>query len=262
MPQTNYDLAAIAEAWRKAKCPVVFTGAGMSTESGLPDFRSVQGLWRRRPESLATLNALRQIPEEFYFFYQWRIARLREVAPNKGHMALAKLWEGGFLKQLITQNVDGLHQRSGIPDAVELHGTLRTVRCLGCDTGYDSRRLLPERDGWQAEYEAGEYKPGPECRCAKCGGLLRPDVVLFGEALPQAAWAEAVRWSKAADFFVVIGSSLVVGPANLCPQLALDGGAKLVIINREPTHLDSQAFQVVAEQAGDVLAALQERIMG
>lgn len=251
----------VAAAWRKAAFPVVFTGAGMSTESGLPDFRSAQGLWRQRPESLATMEALRRDPGEFYFFYQWRIARLWATQPNAGHEALAALADAGFVRRLITQNVDGLHQRSG-SEAVELHGTLRTVSCLGCGAAYDSREMLPATAGLEDDYRAGRYRPGTECRCAKCGVNLRPDVVLFGESLPDDAWTAAAQASRAADFFVVVGSSLTVGPANLCPAYALEGGARLVIINQEATHLDGRADWIFRDKAAGVLVALRERIIG
>lgn len=254
-------LDEIAAAWRQAKYPVVFTGAGMSTESGLPDFRSAQGLWKSRPEALATMAALRREPAEFYFFYQWRIARLWATAPNPGHEALAALADKGFVRRLITQNVDGFHQWAGSA-AVELHGTLRTVSCLACRAEYDSRTLLPAREYWEEEYRAGRYAPGPECRCAACGGGLRPDVVLFGESLPEGPWAEAAAASHEADFFLVVGSSLAVGPANLCPEFALDGGARLAIINAEATHLDGRAAWLVRDKAAGTLAALAGRIIG
>ena len=131
-------ISEIAKAWKKAKRVVVFTGAGMSTESGLPDFRSAQGMWKQRPESLATLKALSETPAEFYFFYQWRIQKLGEVYPNAGHLALALLEKQGHVQHLITQNVDGLHQSAGSKNVAELHGTLKTVSCLQCQNHYDA----------------------------------------------------------------------------------------------------------------------------
>jgi NAD-dependent deacetylase len=232
----------------------------MSTESGLPDFRSPQGLWKRRPESLATMDALQRMPGEFYSFYQWRVARLWAAMPHTGHKALAALADAGYVKRLITQNVDGLHHRAG-SEAIELHGTLRTVSCLRCGTAYDSRRLLPTSPDWEEAYRAGRYLPGKERSCPACGDGLRPDVVLFGEALPQEAWDEAVSACKAADFFVVIGSSLAVAPANLCPEFALAGGARLAIINQEATPLDGRAEWVFRDKAAGVLAAVRERIL-
>ncbi|EAX48799.1 Silent information regulator protein Sir2 [Thermosinus carboxydivorans Nor1] len=254
-------LREIAAAWRSANNIVVFTGAGMSTESGLPDFRSKQGLWKDRPETLATLAALKAKPDEFYFFYQWRIARLWEVQPNPGHLALAELAQAGFVTKLVTQNVDGLHQRAGSQGVAELHGTLRTVSCIKCGSQYDSRQMLPHNDTWEEDYKAGRYRHGSECYCPRCQGQLRPDVVLFGESLPDTAWNEAVRWSRKADFFVVIGSSLVVSPANYLPQLAVEQGAKLLIINSDSTPLDDAAAWVIREKAGEVLTGIKELIL-
>ncbi|WP_312335069.1 NAD-dependent deacylase [Anaerospora hongkongensis] len=254
-------LAEIAAAWAKAKQVVVFTGAGMSTESGLPDFRSAQGLWKVRPESLATLEALKWQPDEFYFFFQWRIAKLWQVIPNPGHHVLAALDSTGNMT-VITQNVDGLHQRANSGNVIELHGSLRTVRCLQCCSVYDSRTLLPVNPDWEEEYKQGRYHFGDECRCIKCGGLLRPDVVLFGENLPDLAWENAVTNSSNADFYVVLGSSLVVSPANYLPQLALENGAKLLIINQEPTPLDHSADWVINGSIGSVLSAIKDKIVG
>ncbi len=254
MPNTAID--EIAKVWKTANTVVVFTGAGMSTESGLPDFRSAQGMWKQRPESLATLNALTQTPDEFYFFYQWRIKQLVSVYPNAGHLALALLEKTGRVKHLITQNVDGLHQQAGSEHISELHGTLRTVSCLKCRSLFENRKLLPTREGWEAEYHEGTYHLGPECFCQECGGNLRPDVVLFGEALPEESWRESSVWSSTADLFVVIGSSLVVSPANLLPQKAVQAGAKLLIINQDPTPLDHIATWCLRTKAAETLPAL------
>lgn len=249
-------LKQIVDAWKKAKTPIVFTGAGMSTESGLPDFRSQQGLWKTRPESLATMDALETRPNDFYFFYQWRIAELLKVQPNEGHLILSAMERAGTVRQIITQNVDGLHQRAGSKQVIELHGSLRTVRCRGCKSVFDSRTMLPASEGWQSDYATGRYRYGDECKCSKCGGLLRPEVVMFGEALPEAARKEAESISRNADFFVVLGSSLAVSPANYCPQLALNNGAQLLIVNQEPTALDAQATWVIRDGIGKVLLAL------
>lgn len=253
-------IGAIGAAWAQAQRIVVFTGAGMSTESGLPDFRSARGLWKVRPESLATMAALEQQPDEFYFFYQWRIARLWAAVPNHGHQALAALQQAGNMV-IITQNVDGLHQRANAGPVVELHGSLRTVRCRQCAAVYDSRKLLPRYSTWEEDYQQGHYHYGDECRCSHCGGFLRPEVVLFGESLPDKAWEAAVRHSKEADFYVVLGSSLVVSPANYLPQLALQNGAKLLIVNQEPTPLDSSATWVIHSGIGRVLRSIQANLL-
>lgn len=263
MRKSNLDkniITEIAQAWMAAAHPVVFSGAGMSTESGLPDFRSAQGLWKVRPESLATLEALKTQPDEFYHFYQWRIAKLWKVSPNAGHEVLTDLQRKGYINTIITQNVDGLHQRSGSEQVIEVHGSLRTVRCIYCHAVYDSRSMLPTRPHWQEEYRQGVYHYGTECQCQACKGLLRPDVVLFGESLPEAAVVRATKVSKAADFFVVLGSSLTVSPANYFPLWAVQNGAKLLIINNEPTHLDDKADWVIHAPIGKVLQEILEKV--
>lgn len=249
-------LKEIADYWRQSKSVVVFTGAGMSTESGLPDFRSKQGLWKQRPESLATLDALRRTPDEFYFFYQWRIQQLWQVEPNAGHKALAELELKGKLLQTVTQNVDSLHQRAGSGKVCELHGTLKTVSCLKCRRSYDSRQLLPVRQGWEEEYVAGTYRHGEECFCPHCQGNLRPDVVLFGEALPEESWQQAVHFSRRAGLFIVIGSSLLVSPANALPRIAVEAGSKLLILNQDETPLDSLADWRLFSKAAETLPVI------
>ena len=258
---TTRFIQEIADRWSRAEYPVVFTGAGMSTESGLPDFRSAKGMWKSRPESLATMTALYNQPDEFYFFYQWRINTLWGVRPNTGHCKLAAAEEQGYLKGIITQNVDGLHQRAGSKNVIELHGTLRTVSCLDCRTAYDSRRMLPVNNLWLDDYHNGSYHYGDECKCQACGGHLRPDVVLFGEALPEKGWQIAAKLSQEADFFIVIGSALAVSPANLCPEMAQRNGAGLLIINREPTPLDGKADWVIREAAGPTLKQIVDLIV-
>ena len=250
----------IASVWRNAATTVVFTGAGMSTESGLPDFRSKQGLWKQRLESLATMEALQQTPDEFYFFYQWRIKQLWSVEPNPGQLALAQLEKANRVSHVITQNVDGLHHRAGSGRVSELHGSLKTVSCLKCQSRFDSRQLLPKVEGWEADYQSGSYHHGVECRCPSCGGLLRPDVVLFGESLPEEAWKISQEWSRKADLFVVIGSSLVVSPANYLPQMAVEAGAKLLIINQEPTPLDHLTTWCLQAKAVEAMTAIAQAL--
>lgn len=253
----NEIINQIVTAWKAAKKTVVFTGAGMSTESGLPDFRSKQGLWKTRPENLATIEALRKQPNDFYFFYQWRICQLFSAQSNYGHLFLAALEEAGYISQIITQNVDGLHQAAGSNNVIELHGSLRTVSCLKCNAKFDARILIPERDDWEHDYVSGSYQYGAECLCPKCNDFLRPDVVLFGEQLPAAAWEKAVTHSEEADFFVVLGSSLAVSPANLCPKYALNNGAKVLIINQDTTPLDNQATWVLHSSIANTLREME-----
>jgi NAD-dependent deacetylase len=224
---------------------VVLSGAGMSTESNLADFRSREGLWARfDPMRLATLSALEREPGEFYAFYRMRLEALKGAEPNSGHRVLAKWEKKGILAAIVTQNVDGLHQRAGSKKVVELHGSLRTVRCLRCGAPFSGMELLERTE------------------CGKCGGPLRPEVVLFGENLPSEALEESERLASTCGFFLVLGSSLVVSPANSLPRIAKACGARLAIVNREPTPLDGIADLVVRGEIGMTLKAVDEGIEG
>lgn len=216
----------------------VLTGAGMSTASGLPDFRGRDGLWKRKdPRLLASLSAMENNRSEFVDFYRYRIRMFEGVKPNRGHHILAE-WEArGLLKGIITQNVDGLHQAAGSMEVHELHGNLRRVRCSRCRAPYDNSLFL-ERDD-----------------CPACGGPLRPGVVLFGEMLPEGPMDAAEELSGTASSFLVLGSSLEVSPANAYPMLAKRAGAKLFIINMTPTQLDYMADGVIH---GDIVETLEE----
>jgi NAD-dependent deacetylase len=216
---------------------VVLSGAGMSTESNLPDFRSAQGLWARfDPARLATEWAMENRPDEFYAFYRMRVEALTTASPNIGHRILAEWEKLGRLSAIVTQNVDGLHQAAGSRRVVELHGSLRSVRCRACGERAPSARLLE----------------GPFCPA--CGGRLRPDVVLFGESLPGAALEEAEHLASTAGLFVVLGSSLAVSPANSLPGIAAACGAKVAIVNREATPFDGRANLVIHGGIGEVLS--------
>ncbi|UFJ39253.1 NAD-dependent deacylase [Brevibacillus humidisoli] len=235
------------ERWlRQSKQTVIFTGAGMSTESGLPDFRSArQGLWRGKdPAMYASTHALEYNRALFVDFYRMRIEGLLACQPHIGHRIIADWQQRGLVSAIITQNVDGYHQQAGSQDVIELHGSLRTVRCLACGRRYPAERYLQE-DG---------------TRCT-CGGFLRPEVVLFGEMLPEQALQAAEREMANADLCIVLGSSLQVSPANLYPQIAKQNGARLVIVNMEPTELDDLADQVVHDcKIGDWLQRMDQAL--
>lgn len=245
METERSKIETLARWWLELPYRVVFTGAGMSTESGLPDFRSPQGLWKKQdPRRLASISALYSNREEFYEFYRMRLAVLNKAEPHKGHLVLGELQKKRMLDAIITQNVDRLHQKAGATRVIELHGNLREAVCLDCKKVFPSTLL--------------EEETIPSCK--ECGGLLKPGVILFGENLPYEALRHAEMESKRAKLFVVIGSSLEVSPANYFPELAKDQGARLVLINMEPTHLDSRADLVIRDKAGEVLAGL-ERIL-
>ncbi|SFB28215.1 NAD-dependent deacetylase [Lentibacillus halodurans] len=222
----------------EANHTVVFTGAGMSTESGLPDFRSANsGLWNQKdPEKIASTEALNNNVGEFIDFYRTRVLSVKDYKPHKGHRILAEWEKQGRLHSIITQNVDGFHQEAGSERVTELHGTLQKLHCKSCGKEYNSE-----------EYVNQEYH-------CECGGILRPSIVLFGEMLPQDAFQFALSEAEKADLFIVLGSSLSVTPANQFPLIAKENGSRLLIVNREPTELDRYADQVIHErEIGDVL---------
>jgi len=223
----------LAQWMKESKRTVIFSGAGMSTESGLPDFRSaLQGIWKGKdPALFASTHALRHNRQAFVEFYRMRIEGLQQCRPHIGHHILAKWEKQGHLHAVITQNVDGFHQEAGSQNVAELHGTLATVHCQTCLRDYPSAKYL-EQDGTVCE----------------CGGFLRPSVVLFGETLPEKALATAEEEMLLAEVCIVLGSSLQVSPANWYPRMAKENGAKLVIVNMEPTELDDLADLVISDQ--------------
>jgi NAD-dependent deacetylase len=227
---------------------VVFTGAGVSTDSGIPDFRSPGGLWSRYDPRL--LGFRRYVSDPATRRLAWRLRRelhALEARPNPAHLACARLAEAGRLAGVITQNVDGLHTDAGLPAELvcEVHGTGRQVVCLDCgDRG--------PMDAAVARVEAGEEDPP----CLACGGILKAATVSFGQSIPADVWARAEALTAACDAFVAVGSSLVVQPAAGLPRTASRLGAALVIVNREPTPLDHLADAVLHGEAGTLLPAL------
>lgn len=233
----------LAKWLREAAYAVVLTGAGMSTESGLPDFRSNQGLWHGRdPQEIASVYALRHNREDFVQFYRWRISEVDKFKPHVGHYILARWQKEGLVKEILTQNVDGFHHQAGSQLVVELHGSFRQLYCMDCGMKTEAKRYL--RDG-------GEV-------CPHCGGFLRPDIVLFGENLDPQAIEHAFQAAGRADLFIVLGSSLQVSPANMLPLEAKQKGARLVIVNLHETDFDAQADLVIAGKVGQVLSQVEE----
>ncbi|GAA0439972.1 NAD-dependent protein deacetylase [Lentibacillus halophilus] len=223
---------------KESNYTVIFTGAGMSTESGLPDFRSTgHGLWTKQdPSQIASTEALNNNIDAFIDFYQTRVQHVKEYQPHKGHHVLADWEQRGIIQSIITQNVDGFHQEAGNRLVAELHGTLQKLHCQSCGEKYNSHEYI-DRDYY-----------------CHCGGILRPSIVLFGETLPQQDFQMALAEAEKAELFIALGSSLSVTPANQFPLIAKDNGARLVIVNREPTELDKFADQVIhGRQIGDVL---------
>ena len=221
---------------------VAFTGAGISAESGIPTFRGPNGLWRNfPPEKLATLDAFRSNPRLVWEWYDWRRQLIHKAQPNAGHRALAELEQRAAERfTLVTQNVDGLHDRAGNRNIEKLHGDIWQVRCTVCFT---------EEHNEQAPIDSLP----PRCRC---GGLLRPGVVWFGEALPEEVWERAFEATRRAQVFLVIGTSALVYPAAGLVQVARKSGARVAVINPDLTPADELADWVLRGPAGEILPRL------
>ena len=247
-------LERAAALLRDARELVVLTGAGISTESGIPDFRSPGGIWTKYDPAEFTYQNF--VQSRAHRERYWKMSLdihpvLAGAEPNDAHRALVTLERRGVLRALVTQNIDGLHQRAGTsPERViEIHGTALSVLCLSCQD------RLPREDV-QARVVGGEAVP----ECTKCGGILKPATVSFGQAMPERETAEAFAHAEASDVFLVIGSSLVVHPAAYLPVRAVECGAKLVIVNFEPTPCDELATVVLHGKAGPTMSALVEQM--
>jgi NAD-dependent deacetylase len=239
------SVARLAELVRESGPAVVLTGAGVSTESGIPDFRSPTGIWTEYdPQEYATIDAFRSDPEKVWRFYALRFAALTEAEPNAGHVALAELERAGLVRAVVTQNIDLLHQRAGSSDVVEVHGSIRTSTCLRCGSRYPLAEVL-------RLLEVGEVP-----RCTACDGVLKPDVVFFGELLPEAAIDRAYELARSAGLLLVVGSGLEVWPVSLLPEETVQAGGRVAIVNRGPTTFDARAVLKIDSGAGETLAAL------
>jgi NAD-dependent deacetylase len=236
------ELAALV---RDEQPCVVLTGAGISTESGIPDFRSPSGIWERYdPMEYATIAAFRRDPVEVWSFYALRFAALTSAEPNAGHLALAELQRRGLVDAVVTQNIDGLHERAGSPDVVEVHGSIRIACCLDCG----------ERVPLAQVVSSLEEHPAPPC--PSCGAILKPDVVMFGELLPADAIDRAFELARGAGLLLVVGSSLEVYPIAALPLETVGAGGALAIVNHGPTPYDNLAGVRIDAGAGEVLAAV------
>lgn len=235
----NPAMISARAALRDARSVVVLTGAGVSAESGIPTFRGPDGLWKnRRPEELATYLAFESDPRTVWEWYDWRRQKIAVAKPNPAHETIAKM-QGRFAEFLLaTQNVDGLHAQAGSRDVVELHGSIWRTKCVQCLEAFENR-----------EVPLATIPP----RCA-CGGLLRPDVVWFGELLPPGALNRATRACQSCDVMLIVGTSSVVYPAAALGPTAVGAGARVFEINPEPTDL----YAVLRGKAGEILPQLIE----
>jgi NAD-dependent deacetylase len=244
------EVRRLAEMIRQSRCTVALTGAGISVPSGIPDFRTPEtGLWANvDPMEVAHIDVFERDPARFWSYYRPRFQSLGDKQPNAAHEALAELERRGLLEGVITQNIDRLHRKAGSENVVEVHGSIETSSCRSCAVSYavDEVEPLFDADGVAI--------------CPRCAGAVKPDVVLFGELLPQSAMAEAQRLAGRAELMLCIGSSLAVYPVAGLPQLTLESGGRLAIVTKGPTPYDSDATLKLAGEVeaelGAVLAAL------
>ena len=235
---TNTELVTLADWLQQATHTTVLTGAGMSTESNIPDFRSKDGWWKKiDPRTVATTEAMNNNYNLFHEFYSMRINKLKECAPHKGHDILAKWEKKGLIQAIATQNVDGFHTEAGNRHVYELHGSIHNMRCATCFRSASEKQFLNKE------------------RCVHCGGKLRPGVVLFGEMLPEDSWEAALNHIRQSDLVIVIGTSLEVYPANQIPHMT--NGRTVYInaeINASHIHFDLR----IQGKAGEVLSQVDE----
>ncbi len=247
----NEIISRIASKIKEGGNNVVFTGAGISTESGIPDYRSQGGIWDKfRPVYFDEFMSSREARAEYWRRWVELYQGILEAKPNSAHLALADLHAKGLLQAVVTQNVDGLHQDSGLPDdrIIELHGNTRRIRCMGC-------RRIASLENVRDRLTSGD--PAPDC---ECGGYLKPDTISFGQSMPVAEVEKAVNLSRKSDFFMVVGSTLLVQPAAQMPVYAKQNGAFLAIVNLSDTPCDSMCDALIREKAGGVLQKIVAEI--
>ncbi|MFH1349638.1 MAG: NAD-dependent deacylase [Pseudomonadota bacterium] len=253
MENIEKKIEQVADLVATSKRIIVFTGAGVSTESGIPDFRSPGGIWSKYDPDDFTIDKFlsnKESRKKHWSLLTGKEMKLTDAKPNPAHYAIAELEKMDKLYGVITQNVDGLHQKGGVSDDMvfQLHGNLSHAKCLSCGNIYP----IEEVREWLKE-EIDE----PQCR--GCGGMLKPDAVFFGEQLPYEVLTESERRSRSCDLCFVIGSSLVVYPAALLPMYALQAGAKVVIINEGPTQMDGMAQYHLPGKAGQIMPRIIKR---
>jgi NAD-dependent deacetylase len=243
------DVGRLAELVRDRQPCVVLTGAGVSTESGVPDFRSPTGLWAQfDPLEYGSIDAFRRDPEKVWCFYAPRFSMLTEAEPNDAHLALARLERAGLVRAVVTQNIDLLHSRAGSREVVEVHGSIRTSTCPPCGARYELPRVL------------ALLEDAAPPACPECGAILKPDIVFFGELLPARAIDRAFELAREARLLLVVGSALEVHPVAGLPLETLDAGGAVAIVNLGPTPFDSRAELRVEASAGETLRAVADEL--
>ncbi len=235
------------ELFQQAEYVIALTGAGTSTPSGIPDFRSPgSGVWELvDPMEVASIHAFRRQPNAFYEWIRPMIRLVQDAAPNPAHVALAAMEQAGILQTVITQNIDGLHARAGSRSVIELHGNFRRATCIGC------YQVIP---GEAVVQHLLAHDTVPTCR--QCGGVLKPNIILYGEQLPFSEIQSSHEEARRCDLMLVVGSSLTVEPAASLPELARKHGARLILVNLQPTWLDSIADLVIHADVAQILPRL------
>jgi len=247
----QFGLRCATDIIRGSRRAVVLSGAGISTPSGIPDFRSPDsGLWEHfDPFEVASLTSFRHNPANFYEWMRGLARLILDAQPNPAHFSLAKLQQSGYVQTIITQNIDSLHQRAGSHNVLEVHGSLETLSCTGC------YQRVRGQDYVEAFVERAEMP-----YCPKCGAILKPDLVLMGEQLPAKTWLQAMQASKNCDLMIVAGSSLEVLPVAGLPMRALENGARLILINYTKTYLDVRADVVFHEDVAEILPLIVKQV--
>lgn len=250
--KTQEEVKFTANLLRQSKHAVMLTGAGISTPSGIPDFRSAgTGLWSKdEPLETASLHTFRTQPKVFFNWLRPLARQIMLAKPNAAHLALAELEQRGYIHSIITQNIDVLHQKAGSKKVIEMHGTMKTLTCTRC---YYKAYATP--------YIEALSESGALPYCPKCGGLMKPDVILFGEQLPQKAWSAALKEARQCDLMIVAGSSLEVLPVAGLPMQTLDRGGHLVVINNDPTYINIRADASILNDVAAVLPAIAEEVL-
>jgi len=238
------DLIKVAEEIKKAKLTVALTGAGISTESGIPDFRSKDGLWSKFDmNEYGYIDNIISQPEKVWKMLKILIEEMEKAEPNNGHKAIAEMEKFGYLHAVITQNVDGLHQKAGSKNVIEIHGNFREARCLRCGRIYDI--------GYALKQEI------PKC---ECGGLLKPNAIFFGEPIPKDVFIKSFSMVEKCDVMLVVGTSAMVYPAAQFPIIAKQNGAKIIEINNEPSMISNIADYSLYGKAGEILPSLVKHL--
>jgi NAD-dependent deacetylase len=249
-PSLQQAIQRAAELIRSARHGVVLSGAGISTPSGIPDFRTPQtGLWSRYDPTLATLRVFRTAPEKFFEILRPLARLIFSAEPNPAHIALAEMEKAGHFQTIITQNVDGLHQKGGSSEVIEVHGTIDSLTCVGCFKIIPAEQVI-------STYLDEEIIP----RCPHCQQVLKPNVILFEEQMPIQPWLQACEAVQECDLLLVAGSSLEVMPVARLPVDALDQGATLIVINHSKTYIHDRAHVVLPADVAEVLPLIAEEV--